>query len=183
MSGTPPHTHTNHPVAYYEHKRSSDSSSPVHFYPRGPPLQRPPAAHVSHTRPHSYGRHQFENAHAKSSVSSASSASSAASELKPYQTIQHYNMASQAERGYVQHSSRSTSHMSPPLSRVAPNSNTRQSEMVEDHSAVIRYLHENEIDDERTTQNDHAIWILVGSLLAALAVLYPDVCHSSGCLS
>ena len=161
MSETPPHTHQTRPIAYYEHQRSPNSSPPARYDPRGPSIQRPPTVYVNYPRPHPCGRYHPENAHAKTSVSSATSASSAASELKPYQSIQPYIMGSQAERGHVQHSSRSTSHMSPAQSRVPPNSNVGRSEMVEDHSAVIRYLQENEIDGDQIQEKDHAIWILV----------------------
>lgn len=163
MSGSPPHTHRTYPIAYYEYERSSNSASPAYYYSPSLPLERPPAVYGNYARSQPYGRYPPENAHAKTSVSSATSASSAASELKPYQPIQPYNMGSQAERGYIQHFSRITSHMSPVQSHVALNSNVGPSEMVEDHSAVIRYLQGNEADEDRLLEKDHAIWILVNS--------------------
>ena len=161
MNGSRPPRPMTHSTAYQEHQRSSNSSSPAHYHPRTPPLQRPPAAFFNQARPGPAGRYHSENAHVKTSVSSATSASSAASELKAYQHMQPYIMGPQAEGGHVQQSSRRASHMSPTPSHLAVGSNAGQTEMVEDHSAVIRYIQEHEIDEERQPEKDHAIWILV----------------------
>lgn len=62
--------------------------------------------------------------------------------------------------------------MSPVQSHVPHNSNVGQSEMVEDHSAVIRYLQENEIDGDQTQEKDHAIWILVSASSCCTSLTY-----------
>ena len=157
-SPPPPMTQS---AVYYEHQRSSNSSSPAQYYPQSAPLRQPPAVYHSHARSGPAARFHPDTTHAKSSVSSATSGSSAISELKPYRSVQPYNMGTHAERGHLEHSSRRPSQMSPSQSHMARGSHVARSEMVEDHSAVIRYLQEHEIEDDQPPEKDHAIWILV----------------------
>ena len=171
MSEPYPPQPMRHSAAYYQHQRASNNSSPSHHYPHPPHIQRPPAVYASQGRPSPAGRYQPQNTYVKTSVSSATSGSSAASDLKPYQPTQSYNMGSQAERGLIHGSSRRTSHISPTQSHRHHGSNVGQSEMVEDHSAVIRYLQEHEIEDQQPAPKDHAIWVLVSLALNLLNVL------------
>lgn len=145
----------SHSAAYFEHQRSSNSSSPSHYYSRPP--QHPQAVYLQNTRPHAAGRHQLANSHAKNSVSSATSASTAASELKPQLPEHPYNMGPHVERAQHEDIPRRPSQLGPTWSHRTPENN----EMVEDHSAVIRYLQEHEIEDDERREHDHAIWILV----------------------
>jgi hypothetical protein len=97
----------------------------------------------------------------KLSVSSAASGSSTTSDLKPPQPIDPYAMGSHTERAVVRDTSRRSSQMSPSRTQHAEGTYTGHREMVEDHSAVIRYLQEHELEDDEPPENDHAIWILV----------------------
>lgn len=156
----PPMTHS---AEYYEHQRKSNNSPQAFSHPRRPSLRPPPAVYVGHTRNSPTGRYHGHDSHVKTSASSGTSASSAASDLKPYKPIHPYIMGSEAEQGYVEHSSRRSSHISPTRSHAPTGSNIGHSEMVEDHSAVVRYVQEHEINEDEQGEKDHALWILVSS--------------------
>jgi hypothetical protein len=180
MNGSTSTSPMTHAAAYYEHQRTSNSSSPARYGPAPPLLQRPPAVYTTHVRSSPAGRYHSENPHVKTSVSSATSASSAASDLKPHQPIHPYNMGSKAEKGHIRDSSRRTSHISRYPSYGPQGSNIGRSEMVEDNSAVIRYLHEHEIEEQQPPANDHAIWILVCHLDLGVDLASTNPLHSSG---
>jgi hypothetical protein len=158
MSHQSPPLPMSHSAAYYEHQRSSDSSSPAYYYPPSA-LTRPPAAYVSQSRQSPAEGHRGEPFRMKTSVSSSTSDSSGASDLKIYSPIQPYRFGSQAERGLMEDTP-SRHSWGPSKSNNLNGRNVGRSEMVENHSAVIRYIQHDESDDE-PEEKDHAIWILV----------------------
>ena len=158
MSAYPPPPPMRHSSAYHERQRSSNSSSPAQFYPPPPPLSRPPPAHVTREGS-SHRERQGSSTHPKASISSATSGSSGISESKYPSDRRQNRHGSQAERGLMDKSP-SRESGGPHRNNGTNESNFGRSEMVEDHSAVIRYIQHDDIDDE-PPEKDHAIWILV----------------------
>ena len=160
----------SHSATYYEHQRSSNSSPPAHHYPQHLVLARPPAAYVGHWHcpVESY---KGDGTYVKQSVSSATSSSSGVSDFKTYSLAHPYPFVLQAESGLMGKSS--SSHTGrPPGNRDIRDGIIGGQEMVEDHSAVIRYIHHDDQEDEPKEQH-HGIWILVSrsKILAGLGCL------------
>ena len=106
--------------------------------------------------------HRGDGTYIKTSVSSATSGSTGTSDYKTYLPTQPYRVGSQAERGLMDKSQSKNSRVPSP-SNGPGASVVGRPEMVEDHSAVIRYIQHDDEDDEPEEQ-DHAIWILVSTL-------------------
>lgn len=168
-SGPPPMSHS---AAYYDRRNSPRSPHLRQQYPPSPSLSRPAPARLvpSNKVPVSSRRTDPNRAH--SSVSSGESGSTVASDFKPYPNKQTYHYGSQAERGLVGEDAGRRSYLSSPAHTEAPIGSLGQSEMIEDQSAVFRYIQQQQADDEADKVDDHAIWILVSGL--------PSVCVSAG---
>lgn len=151
--------------------QSSSSTAPMlpHYDPHDltthrsyyyPPIHRPPPAHVAHVKRLSE-THRMETSRIQSSISSAGSASSAG--LKQCPSPQTYRHASNAEQGLLDEKARASWANS--IHKSGSHSPPRQ-EMVENNSAVLRYIHEQQrIEEEEEKDDDHAIWVLVRSFV------------------
>ena len=150
-----------HSAVHQDYQRASSSSSPAYPYPCPPNLQRPAAIHIGYHRSSPAREDGKEHAHVKTSVSSANSSSSATSEIKPYQAPQPYRYSAQMERDVMNNPSGRQSRSSLSRNYVPPPSICGNSEMVEDHSAAVRYIQQRELEQDEPEEKDHALWILV----------------------
>lgn len=149
----------SHSSVYYE--RSSPSHSPhAHYhYPPVLPLQHPPSAHVIPNPRSPTTTHRTDLNRAQSSVSSGASGSTIGSDYKHQMANQSYQCSPQAERGLEEESMMRQSYMDSRSGSGAHRSNHRRTEMIEDNSAVLRYIQQEAEVEEK--ENDHALWILV----------------------
>lgn len=151
-----------------------NSSSPAQQYYSEPSPTRPPTAIVKHKRNNESVGHPSTHTYVKTSVSSATSGGSAGSGLKNLAPLQSYTVASQAEQGLMEDVRSHRSHNAPSGShRHSPSSVTRH-EMVEDSSAVIRYIKQKELEGPEPEESDHALWILVShAVYLAMSLFSP----------
>jgi len=144
-------------------------------YPPGVRLQCPrPVTYVPFSSHNPSGLYSTGATKAHGSVSSGESSSSAMSEYKSYFPDPPYSSSTPAERALMkqqqqrppqQQQGSTVSHAY--LGRGGQErSNRAYPEMVEDHSAVFRYIQPREVVEEE--EQDHAFWILVSALSAPL---------------
>lgn len=178
-----------HSPAYYD-ARSNPSSPHAHYrYPQIPPPQRPPVAHVNPTAPNPPAIYRTEPARLQTSVSSGESGSTGASDLKQYLPANSYQYSPQAERGYMEEPfvPARQSHPSSQAGSGINRSNHARTEMIEDNSAVFRYIQQETVVQEEEQENDHALWILVrefppnSTLAVFIRPVFADLCCYSRC--
>lgn len=154
----------SHSAAYYDRRTSPRSPHQQYQYPPSPSLSRPsPAYFVPSTKVPVASRRTDPN-RAQSSVSSGESGSTVASDIKSFPNKQSYQYGSQAERGLVGEENVRQSYINSQTHTEVPIGSHGQSEMIEDQSAVLRYIQQHQADDEEEREDDHAIWILVSEL-------------------
>ncbi|KAH0848733.1 hypothetical protein AYO21_07833 [Fonsecaea monophora] len=146
--------------------RSSPSfpQSEHHHYPAGPPrLQQPPIAYVSPTLRTPTTPHPKDPLRLQTSISSAESGSTLGAEYKPYLPYNQYQYGPIAERGLPQETiNRYSPAGSQHSESGAKRSNLGEPPVIEDNSAVFRYIQEKSIEAEEVeTKDDHALWILM----------------------
>lgn len=155
-----------HSAAYYDRRTSPRSSHFNSQYPPPASLAHPPAAHVNpNPNSKSYtSTHRTDPNRAQSSVSSGESGSTVASDYKPYLQKQTYQHSPQLERALpvVDDGNSRQSYFDSQTDTRVPISNHGQSEMIEDQSAVYRYIQQHQqAEEEEVREDDHALWILV----------------------
>ncbi|OQU99785.1 hypothetical protein CLAIMM_05367 [Cladophialophora immunda] len=145
--------------------RESPSShqTEYHHHPAAPPpLQQPPIAHVSPTLRTPTTPRQKDPLRLQTSISSAESGSTLGAEYKPYLPYKQYQYGPIAERGLAEetinrHSPSGSQHSE----SGAKRSNLGETPVIEDNSAVFRYIQEKSITEDEATEADHALWILM----------------------
>jgi hypothetical protein len=157
-----------HSAAYYEGRISPRSPHQHHQYPPNPSLSRPSPAYFIPSNKVPVASRRTDPNRAQSSVSSGESGSTVASDFKSYPTKHSYQHGSQVERGLVDENDARISYFSSPAPTEPPIGSHGQSEMIEDQSAVFRYIQQQQADDEAEKVDDHAIWILVSGLQSIL---------------
>lgn len=168
MSSGPEPPPMSHSAAHYDRRNSPRSSHQHHQYPPIPSPSRPSPAYFVPSNKVPVASRRTDPNRAHSSVSSGESGSTVASDFKSYPTKQSYHYGSQAERGMVGESDARMSYFSSQAHTEAPIGIHGQSEMIEDQSAVFRYIQQQQADDEAEKVDDHAIWILVSGLHSIL---------------
>ncbi|KIX94544.1 uncharacterized protein Z520_09590 [Fonsecaea multimorphosa CBS 102226] len=149
-------TSGHHPAT----NRSSSPQTEYHHHPAGPPpLQQPPIAHVSPTLRSPTTPRQKDPLRLQTSISSAESGSTLGVEYKPYLPYKQYQYGPIAESGVVgetieRHSSSASQHS-------AKKGNLEEPPIIEDNSAVFRYIQEKSVAEDVATESDHALWILM----------------------
>ncbi|RVX68032.1 hypothetical protein B0A52_08443 [Exophiala mesophila] len=161
-SKPPPMAHSD---AYYESRSIPSSSQIAYQYPPTVPLQHPSPAHVNptlHPRPYT-STHRTDPNRPQGSVSSGESGSTAESDFKPYLHKQTYLQSPQLERGQPVLGGRDHTqpYYAPHIDTRIPSSNHGPSEMIEDQSAVYRYIQQHQAEEEEYKEDDHALWILM----------------------
>lgn len=172
----------SHSAAYYDRRDSPRSPHLHRQYPPSPSLARPLPAHFVPSNKVPISSRRIDPNRAQSSVSSGESGSTVASDFKPYLNKQSYHYGSQAERGFAGEDVGRRSYLSSPAPTEPPFASHGQSEMIEDQSAVFRYIQQQQADDEADKEDDHAIWILVRRLPPMLVSARTNV-GSYGCPS
>ncbi|KIW93682.1 uncharacterized protein Z519_06287 [Cladophialophora bantiana CBS 173.52] len=164
MSFEPDPESTRRASAYNQVRNSSYSpQAERRYHPAGPPpLQQPPTAYVSPTLRTPTTPRQKDPLRLQTSISSAESGSTIGAESKPYLAYQQYQYGPMAERGLVEetitrHSPSGSQHSG----RGARRSIQAGTPVIEDNSAVFRYIQEKSITADEETEGDHALWILM----------------------
>jgi hypothetical protein len=163
--------HKAPPMSRTTHYEQIGSPRPSYPYASSPPLSVPTAAHVNPGYRSPAFDYRTDPARAQSSISSGESGSSAESDIKAYIPVRPYRQNPQAQGAMPSVLAGRNSHIeSRSGTRVSGISHGHR-EMIEDHSAVFRYIQEEEA--EEVTPNDHALWILVCSILGKQ---FPKLC-------